>query len=253
MDRLNLAARAGRWSAEHWKTAVTAWVAFVAIAIVLGTAVGTHMLSSSEQATGETARAEQTLSSAGFATPASEAVLVRSETRTFSDPAFHSTVQNVLAKLKTMPQVTNLRTGAPGEISKDRRAQLIEFDMKGKLDTADARVQPLLDAVAGLQKASPDFTVAEFGFASATHELSKTIDKDFQQAEKLSVPITFLILLLAFGAFVAAGVPVLLAFSAVLGSVGLLGLASHVFHASEATQSVILLMGMAVGVDYSLF
>ena len=97
------------------------------------------------------------------------------------------------------------------------------------------------------------FTVAEFGFASATHELSKTIDKDFQKAEKLSVPITFVILLLAFGAFVAAGVPVLLAFSAVLGSVGLSALASHVFHASDATQSVILLMGMAVGVDYSLF
>src|SRR5207244_6935696 len=101
--------------------------------------------------------------------------------------------------------------------------------------------------------ARPAFTVAEFGFASATNELSKTIDKDFQQAEKLSVPITFVILLIAFGAFVAAGVPVLLAFSAVLGSVGLAALASHAFHASDATQSVILLMGMAVGVDYSLF
>ena len=253
MNRYNLAARAGRWSAAHWKTAVAVWVAFVAVAIALGTVVGTHDLSASEQATGEAARAEQILASAGFDTPASESVLVRSRTRTVADPAFRSTVQSVLAKLRTMPQVTNLRTGAAGEISKDRRGQLIEFDMKGKLDTADERVQPLLDAVAGLEKASPGFTVAEFGVASATHELSKTIDKDFQKAEKLSVPITFVILLLAFGAFVAAGVPVLLAFTAVLGSVGLSALASHVFHASDATQSVILLMGMAVGVDYSLF
>jgi RND superfamily putative drug exporter len=114
-------------------------------------------------------------------------------------------------------------------------------------------VQPLLDAVAGLQEASPGFTVAQFGFASATHELSKTVDKDFQKAEKLSLPITFLILLVAFGAFVAAGLPVLLAFSAVLGSVGLLALTSHVVPVSVATQSVILLLGMAVGVDYSLF
>jgi uncharacterized membrane protein YdfJ with MMPL/SSD domain len=249
----NLAARAGRWSAKNWKTAIALWVAFVVIAIGLGTTVGTHKLSASEQATGEAARAEQLLGSAGFHTPAAESVIVRSETRTLSDPTFRSTVQNVLAKLRTMPQVTNLRTGAAGQISKDRHAQLIEFDMKGKLDTADARVQPLLDAVGDLQKASPSFTVAEFGFASATHELSKTIDKDFQKAEKLSVPITFLILLFAFGAFVAAGVPVLLAFSAVLASVGLSALASHVFHASDATQSVILLMGMAVGVDYSLF
>jgi uncharacterized membrane protein YdfJ with MMPL/SSD domain len=253
MQRYNFAARAARWSAAHWKTAVAVWVAFVVVAIALGTTVGTHKLSASEQGTGKTARAEQILASAGFRTPASESVLVRSSTRAVADPAFRSTVQSVLAKLRTMPQVTNLRTGAAGQVSKDRRAQLIEFDMKGKLDTADARVQPVLDAVAGLQRTSPGFTVAEFGFASATHELSKTIDKDFQNAEKLSVPITFVILLIAFGAFVAAGVPVLLAFSAVLGSVGLSALASHVFHASDATQSVILLMGMAVGVDYSLF
>src|ERR671932_373532 len=125
--------------------------------------------------------------------------------------------------------------------------------MRCNQDTAGKRVQPLLDAVAGVQKANPDFTVAEFGMASAMHELSKTIDKDFQKAEKLSVPITFLILLIAFGAFVAAGVPVLLAFSAVLGSIGLSQLVSHIAHASDATQSVILMMGMAVGVDYSLF
>jgi uncharacterized membrane protein YdfJ with MMPL/SSD domain len=250
---LNLAARAGRWSAAHWKTAVAVWVAFVVVAIGLGTAAGTHKLSLSEQSTGETARAEQILASAGFKTPASEAVLVRSQRRTVADPTFRATVQGVLAKLRTMPQVTNLRTGAAGEVSKDRRAQLIEFDMKGKMDTADKRVQPLLDAVASLEKASPGFTVAEFGMASSMHELNNTISKDFQNAEKLSVPVTFLILLLAFGAFVAAGVPVLLAFSAVLGSVGLSALASHVFHASDATQSVILLMGMAVGVDYSLF
>ena len=67
------------------------------------------------------------------------------------------------------------------------------------------------------------------------------------------MPITFPILLIAFGAFVAAGVPVLLAFSGVLGSIGLSAILSHVFHASDSTSSVILLMGMAVGVDYSLF
>jgi RND superfamily putative drug exporter len=253
MNRFNFAARAAGWSAGHWKTAVGAWLAFVAIAIVLGMAVGTKKLTASEQTTGETARAEQILGGAGFKTPAAESVLVRSSTRTVADPVFRSTVQNVLAKLREMPQVTNLRTGAAGEISKNRRAQLIEFDMKGELDSADARVQPLLDEVSGLQKAAPAFTIEEFGYASAKHELSKTIDKDFQQAEKLSLPITFVILLFAFGAFVAAGVPVLLAFSAVLASVGLSAVASHVFHASDATQSVILLIGMAVGVDYSLF
>src|SRR5919201_1983512 len=253
MNRLNLAARAGRWSAEHWKTATAIWIVVVLVAIAAGRMAGTHKLSDAEQATGETARAEHILASAGFSTPASESVLVKSASSTAGDPAFRSAVGSVMAKLRTMPPVKNLRTGAAGEISKDRHAQLVEFDMKCKADSADKRVQPLLDAVSGLQRAHPDFTIAEFGMASANHELNDTIQKDFQHAESLSVPVTFLILLIAFGAFVAAGVPVLLAFSAVLGSIGLSQVVSHLAHASDATQSVMLLMGMAVGVDYSLF
>src|SRR5256714_8183313 len=133
MKRYNLAARAARGSAGHWRTAVAAWIAFVVVAIALGTTIGTHTLSSSEQSTGETGRAEQILASAGFKTPAAESVLVRSSTRTVADPAFRSTVDGVVAKLRTMPQVTNLRTQASGRISKDRHAQLIEFDMQGEL------------------------------------------------------------------------------------------------------------------------
>jgi RND superfamily putative drug exporter len=180
-------------------------------------------------------------------------VLVKSPTLTADAPAFRATVQDVAKTMRAMPQVTNLRSGIPGQVSKDRHAELVQFDMKGSIDTSLKRVQPLINRVAKLQQAHPGFTVAEFGFASANKELSDTIGKDFQKAETLTVPITFLILLFAFGAFVAAGVPVLLAFTAVLGSIGLSKLVSHVAHASGATQSVMLLMGMAVGVDYSLF
>src|SRR5205823_11529224 len=112
MHRYNFAARAARWSAEHWKTAVAVWVAFVAVAIGVGTTVGTHMLSVSEQSTGETARAEQILASAGFKTPASESVLVRSSTRTVADPAFRSTVQSVLPNRRSSRRAPNRPTAA---------------------------------------------------------------------------------------------------------------------------------------------
>jgi RND superfamily putative drug exporter len=130
---------------------------------------------------------------------------------------------------------------------------LIEFDMRGSPDSASDRVQPVLNTVAALQRGAPHFTVAEFGDASSNLELNKVINDGLLRAERLSLPITFAVLLVAFGAFVAAGLPVLLAFSAVLGSGGLAALASHLVHASDATSSVMLLMGMAVGVDYSLF
>jgi len=250
----NLAARAARWSAEHWKTACAVWLVFVVAAIGIGRAVGTVNLKDSEQGTGETARAQEILQDAGFRSPASESVLVESLSGlTASAPAFRAAVRDVAAALAKVPEVQNLRSGLPGQVSKDRRAELVQFEVVGGFDKGDQHVQPVLDRVAALQRAHAGFTVAEFGIASSNHELNKTIGKDFQKAERLSIPITFLILLFAFGAFVAAGVPVLLAFTAVLGSIGLMELTSHVAHASDATQSVMLLMGMAVGVDYSLF
>jgi RND superfamily putative drug exporter len=253
----NFAARAGRWSAAHWKTATLAWIAFVVVAIVGGSAVGSVMLSDSEQATGEAARAQAILQDAGFRQPATESVLVQSRSATVADPAFRTTVNRVVSRLQMLPQVKDVRSplaqSAEGQISKDRHSALVQFDIRGKSEDAKDKVEPVLDAVAAVQKASPGYTVAEFGFASATKELDDTIGKDFAKAERLSLPITFLILLFAFGAFVAAGVPVLLGFSAVLGSIGISSLISHVSHASDATNSVILLMGMAVGVDYSLF
>jgi uncharacterized membrane protein YdfJ with MMPL/SSD domain len=253
----NFAARAGRWSAANWKKATLAWVAFVIAAVVAGNLSGTVKLTDAEQATGEASRAQAILEQAGFSQPAAESVLVQSHTETASDPAFRQTVQTVVTRLHHLDNVIDVRSplapGASGQISKDGHAALVQFDIAGKAAQADKKVQPILDAVARLQQAHPSFTVEEFGLASATKELNDTIGKDFSRAEKLSVPISFLILLFAFGAFVAAGVPVLLAFSAVLASIGLAELLSHVVHASDATNSVILLMGMAVGVDYSLF
>jgi RND superfamily putative drug exporter len=114
-------------------------------------------------------------------------------------------------------------------------------------------VQPVLNAVASLQRSAPGFTVAESGDASSSLQEQSTINGGLHKAELLSLPLTFLILLIAFGAVVAAGVPVLLAFTAVMGAGGLASVASHVVHASGATSSVMLLMGMAVGIDYSLF
>src|SRR5207248_2529628 len=119
--------------------------------------------------------------------------------------------------------------------------------------TASKRVKPVLAAVAAVQRSHPAFYIQEAGDGSADRALSKMLSDDFKRAERLALPITLLIMLLAFGALVAAGLPVLLAFSGVIAAVGVSALLSHLLPAADATQSVILLVGMAVGVDYSLF
>ncbi len=253
----NIAERAGSWSASHWKTATGGWLALVAIAVVLGNAAGTVKLTGAEQTTGGNARAAALLSNAGFHQTASEAVLVQSRVFAVRDPAFRRTLARGVAAVGHMPEVRNVRSplnGHAGQISRDGHSALVQFDLRGPADTAHMRVKPVLDRVAALQKAAPrGFIVAEFGDASSGYAMSSTINRDFSRAERMTVPVTFLVLLVAFGAFVAAAVPVLLAFSAVLGSLGLFAVVSHLLHASDAASSVMLLMGMAVGVDYSLF
>ena len=215
------------------------------------------MLKQADTTAGGTRTAEQILKHAGFPDRAGESVLVQSSTRSVGDPEFRAAVVDVVRTVSGLPQVERVRSPlAPanrGQVSQDRRSALVQFEIRGDEDKADKKVQPVLDAVARVQHQHPAFTVAEFGYASSTHELNSTLSKDFERAEYSSLPVTLIILLVAFGALVAAGLPVLLAFSGVLATVGLSGLASHLAAASSSTQSVILLIGMAVGIDYSLF
>jgi RND superfamily putative drug exporter len=254
---VNLAARAGRFSAAHWKTATFGWLALVIAAVVVGGMVGTVKLTNSQQGSGETGRAAQMAQRAGFGDHAGENVLVQSRTLTANDPAFRETVDRVVAHISPLTEVQDVRSpyelGNRGQISRNGHSALVQFQIKGSSDTAGDRIVPVENVVSALQREAPRFTVAEFGDASADHAITQTTNKGLSHAETLSLPITFLVLLVAFGAFVAAGLPVLLAFSAVLGAGGLAAVASHLVPASGATSSVMLLMGMAVGVDYSLF
>ena len=103
------------------------------------------------------------------------------------------------------------------------------------------------------QARAPDLQFSQFGDASASQQIEQAFSDDFKKAEITSLPVTLLILILAFGALVAAGVPLLLGLTAVGGAIGLTALVSHITPMSDAANSVILLIGLAVGVDYSLF
>src|SRR6185436_17608386 len=103
------------------------------------------------------------------------------------------------------------------------------------------------------QEAHPDLRIEEFVDASVGAELDKWVGNDLKTAETMSVPITLLILFIAFGAIIAAGVPVVLAMTSVLATTALIAIPSHVFPVDDLAAILITLIGMAVGVDYSLF
>ncbi|MEU6424565.1 MMPL family transporter [Microbispora sp. NPDC046973] len=256
--RRNIAATIGGWSARHRWWALLVWVAFVAVATVAGNAVGTAEMRGYESANGDSRQAEQILDGARFPDVAGEVVLVqaRTGTLTVTDPAFRRAVEDVKRAVEATGRVEHVRTPydeKPSPVTQDRRTTLVQFDMKGDGGTAEERIQPVLDAVARVQGAHPGLRVEEAGAASSAKLIGEAIDEDFVRAEQLSLPITLGILLAAFGALLAAVVPVALAMTAIFAATGLLALTSHLLHVDSATSNVMLLIGLAVGVDYSLF
>ncbi|MGH3415010.1 MAG: MMPL family transporter [Actinocrinis sp.] len=250
----NMAAALGGWSARHRKSAVFGWLLFVVLATVIGGAAGQKNLTSAQEGTGDSARALQILQDAGVKQPASEMVLVHSATMTTDAAPFQQTVQAVITSVQGTKITQNLRDPySAGLISADKHSALIEFDLVGDSGTAPDRVQPVIDAVLKAGTGHAGVTVSEFGDASANRWFNNTLSKDFARAEWTAVPLALGILLVAFGALLAAILPVLLALTAFIAAIGLLGALSHLNPVDSSASSVMLLMGLAVGVDYCLF
>jgi RND superfamily putative drug exporter len=249
-SRPSIAARAGAWSARHRKRAIIGWFVFVLIAVAIGSAVGTK--TAQNEGNGQSQRVDTYLR-AHLPQSDTETILIQGRGgQTASSPAFRAAIRDVATRVSRVPWVSDVRApglaGQHGGISRDRRSALVTLELNKK-----GHVDQLLAATSAAQRAHPALTVAEFGDASANKAINKSLGDDFSRAERLSIPITLVILLLAFGALVAAGVPMLLGISAVAATLGLVGLVSHLLPMDGAISSVVLLIGLAVGVDYSLF
>ena len=147
---MNVAARMGSWSAYHRKTAIIGWLLFVVAAVVIGSS-GTKQITNAEGSNGQTAKAERILASAGFADTASENVLIQTKNGKPDDAALRAGVAQVVSAIEqtrlTMNVHSPLTADGQSYISRDGHSMLVAFDMTGDSDTAESRVQPLLDAV----------------------------------------------------------------------------------------------------------
>lgn len=251
-----IAARAGGWSARHRWAAVGIWVLFVVLAMGLGSAAGRVDVNESDQLKGETHTAAKIIEDSGIKEPASESVLIQAKDGnvTSTDAEFHSAVTAVVQAVGATGEVTAVTSPYDTKtISKDGRSALVQFDMRGDSKTAGDRVAPVLDAVKGVQKEHAGLRIEEIGGASMQKTFDDAFGDDFQKAELSAVPVALGILLIAFGALVAALLPVALAVTAIVATMGLMGIVSHLQPMSDTANSVMLLVGLAVGVDYCLF
>jgi RND superfamily putative drug exporter len=259
MQRHNVAARVGRWSASHRKTAILGWLAFVIAAIAIGTGVGQKTIDQHNNSVGEAHRAERILGRAGFvmSDPLTEVVVIQSHTLAVSDPAFRSVIEDVTGAVAPFTTIHDLRSpltgslGAP--VSRDGHTALVEWDMKGTLKTAESRIDPVTGAVAAVARTHPGFYVGEAGAVSSDKAINKLYAQQLSQAGMRSIPLTLVVLVLVFGSLLAAWVPLMLGLQAVIATVGLTDIISHITPMDQSVQAVVLLVGLAVGVDYTLF
>ncbi|MGW1182657.1 MMPL family transporter [Streptomyces drozdowiczii] len=252
-----IAARAGGWSARHRWAAVTIWVLFVVLAMGLGSAAGRVDVKESDQMSGEVGRAVQIIEDAGLKDPAGETVLVHSEGKggaVAGSAEFRAAVKDVIEAVQATGEVTAVTSPyTTKSISADGHSALVQFEMRGDPETASERVGPVLDAVAKVDDAHKELLIEEIGGASMGKTFDDAFGSDFQRAEFSAVPVALGILLIAFGALVAALLPVALALTAIIATMGLMGVVSHLQPMSDTANSVMLLVGLAVGVDYCLF
>jgi uncharacterized membrane protein YdfJ with MMPL/SSD domain len=255
----HLAARMGRWSASHWKTAVFGWLAFVVIAFMAGGKIGMNTIDLQDANVGQAHHADNILKESGFGQtdPQTEIVLVQSKTQTVNDPAFRAAVNDVARSVAPYRAIKNLRTpyqgGRADQISKDGHTAIVLWEMKGNLDHAKTKIDAITATTDKVAKRHPSFYVGEAGSVSSGKALDAMFSKQLKNAGIRSVPLTLIILLLVFGSLVAAFVPLLLALSSVLATIGLVSFVSKITPMDQSVAEVILLVGLAVGIDYSLF
>ena len=242
--------RIAAWSARHRKLAVLTWLVMVVAAFTVGQLLHTPNIQSYD--TGQSGQAERTLNDLKVTSPPAEHVLIQSRHGTVTtDPAVRAAAAQVTARLRALPR--SAAGVLPPVVSADGRSELINFTVPGNGSDEDSRVAPALRAVAAVQAAHPGLVVTEAGDASEDRAGNQLIGHDFHQAELTSVPLTLVLLLLTFGALIAAGIPLLLAGTAVVTAISLLAVPGQWLPVGSSTAEVMLLIGMAVGIDYSLF
>jgi putative drug exporter of the RND superfamily len=251
--------RAAGWSARHRKTAVFGWLLLVVGVFMAAQAIGSAQLPQYDPGqAGQAERVLNQLAPAQFgADPESVLIQARTPGVTFrSDPGMRRAASQVAAALSAQPEYatgisTPMQTGGHPLISKDGRSALVTFEVPGNVADIDQAATADARAVAAVQARHPDLLIAESGEATIQHAINSATN--FGKAEEISVPVTLVLLLLVFGALVAAGIPLLLGLTSLIAALGVLTFVSHLLPVSGEVYEVVVIVGMAVGVDYSLF
>ena len=251
-------ARIVAWSTRHRAVTILAWFLLVAVAIVGGGLLAGGSVNSTDP--GEAGRAERIINRPGVDVPTSENVLIQARAGAapfVANAELGRTTADLVTTLTRTGAVTQVRSPLAadhqGLISRDGTAGLVTFQIAGPIEEFDSHYTAATGAVQAVAARHPAVRVAQAGDHSLSKAVDESIKDDFHRAEYVSLPLTVVILVVVFGSLLAAGIPLLLAATSVAATFGLLQVVDNVVPVNSAASSMILLIGMAVAIDYSLF
>jgi RND superfamily putative drug exporter len=273
--------RIAMFSARHRRPVAIAWV-LLAVLAVAATAVAPVNTNLEQSPPGEAGEALALYEERfGVTTEPQEIVVFEHPTLAVDDPEYQKTVSMTMARLRSLRAVsqdslsglpvteskrvvsgttTHYDTGLQAEqspfVARPDSGGDVTFalvTMEGDLAEAEEHIDDVLDVVSEAEAESEGFRISIGGDASITKQSEDLIEEDFAFALRANIPVTLAILILAFGALVAAGIPLALAFAAIVVATGILSLLSQISPLSQVYSEIVLLMGLATGIDYALF
>ncbi|MFE3406183.1 MMPL family transporter [Streptomyces anulatus] len=246
----HLPARMARWSARHAGRAIAGWFAFVVLCLVAGISLGTNEATTEDFWVGEAGRAEATATEGGLERSPTERIMIRARSGELDMAAADAAARDLTERMRGLPEVESV--AAPVR-SKDGEVLLVSVVLDGPELEGKENVVPLLEQTAAVGADHPDLVVEETGSPAISKGVNDQRDEDLALSERISLPVTLITLLIVFGSVIMAGVPLLLALSSIAAAIGLSMVASHVMPDAGVGTNLILLIGLAVGVDYTLF
>lgn len=240
-----LTTSAARHSARHPRRTIALWLLCVVAAATVLALVPTQRTSFDDGRLGESGLAADAIDAAGLTPASTELVVLTGPSADRREAARQ--VADRAAKAPGVEQVTEPTTSSDGTVT------IVPVEMSGTPDDASDHVDDLLGVSEAVQRGHPDLEVRQTGAASIDAGIMGRVGEDLAAGESRSLPVTFVILLVAFGALIAAGIPLVLAIGSVVVTLGLYAPLSRLVPDSGTVVNVVLMLALAVGIDYSLF
>jgi RND superfamily putative drug exporter len=249
-----------RWSARRRFTVIGIWVAlFLAGGLLTSRYLSGALSTQAEFTDNPDSKQAQQLLEQRLTGPrrSNEVVIVRSDSETVSDPEFKAYVQQLKRDIDALGPAVVQATQDPYRagarfVSDDKHATLIPVTMAGSLDDANKNIDKVLDRTLHAQHPG-GFKIWVAGEATAAKDSNTIAEQDLRQGETIGIVAALVILIVVFGTLAAAVMPVVLAIMSIVVALGLVSLLGLAFDLSFFITNMITMIGLAVGIDYSLF